>query len=236
MIKSSILQSKMADQEIMKIFSSLTTLLTAIILLALQLMVIPPVISHADETAPNSPFASTLESWIGQNIKEHLERKANIAHGFNLTVLDQLLVKAEEGGRVKVIKVKKNGGGDFDNVTAAVDSVPLENKQRVVIWIGGGEYFEKILINRTKDFVTFYGEPTDMPKIVFNGTAAEFGTLNSATVAVESDYFVAANIAFVVTVSFIYNKFSHYIIMTSSVIYKVSSVVLIKHMHNGIVP
>ncbi|XP_039014378.1 putative pectinesterase 63 [Hibiscus syriacus] len=84
---------------------------------------------------------------------------------------------------------------DFDNVTAAVDSIPLWNMQRVVIWIGGGYYF-KITINRTKNFVTFFGDPLDMPKIEFNGTAVEFVTLNSATVVVDSDYFVAVNIAF----------------------------------------
>ncbi|KAE8731991.1 Pectinesterase 1 [Hibiscus syriacus] len=52
-------------------------------------------------------------------------------------------------------------------------------------------HFEKITINRTKNFVTFFGDPLDMPKIEFNGTAVEFVTLNSATVVVDSDYFVA---------------------------------------------
>ncbi|XP_022728870.1 putative pectinesterase 63 [Durio zibethinus] len=187
MMKSSILRSKIAEE--MKSFSFLTTLLPT--LLALQSTVIP----HANEPA-SLPVAPTLESWIARNMKEHQERKANIANGFNRTVLDQLLVKADDGS-VKVIKVKKNGSGDFDTVTAAVDSIPLENMKRLVVWIGGGEYFEKITINRTKNFVTFYGDPMDMPKIVFNGTAADFGTVNSATVAVESDYFMAVNIAFV---------------------------------------
>ncbi|XVF88949.1 hypothetical protein PTKIN_Ptkin19aG0092400 [Pterospermum kingtungense] len=172
----------------MKSFSSLTTLVIA--MLALQL--IPTVISHV----------STLESWISQNMKEHLEMKANIAHSFNLTVLDQLLVKAEEGG-VKVIKVKKDSGGDFDKVASAVDNIPLENNQRAVIWIDGGEKFEKITIDRTKNLVTLCGDPTEIPKIVFNGRTVEFDTLNSATVVMESDYFAVVNIAFVVTVSFI---------------------------------
>ncbi|XVF35187.1 hypothetical protein REPUB_Repub18cG0123700 [Reevesia pubescens] len=173
-------------------FSFLTSVFT--ILLVLQ--IIPTVISHAYEPSPSPLAASTLDSWIGQNMKEHQERKANIANGFNSAVLDEFLVKAEEGG-VKVIKVEKNGSGDFETVTAAMNSIPLDNMQRVVVWIGGGEYFEKITITRTKNFVTFYGDPMDMPKIVFNGTAAEFGTVKSATVAVESDYFMAVNIAFV---------------------------------------
>ncbi|KAJ0078868.1 hypothetical protein Patl1_23804 [Pistacia atlantica] len=41
------------------------------------------------------------------------------------------------------------------------------------------------------------GDPKGMPKIVFDGTAAKYGTVDSATVAVESDYFVAVNIEFV---------------------------------------
>ncbi|OMO86366.1 Pectinesterase, catalytic [Corchorus olitorius] len=173
-------------------FTFFTTLLTT--LLALQL--IPTVISHNNAGAP-APYISPLDMWIAHNIKEHEERKPNIAHGpFNRTVLDKALIQAEEGG-IKLIKVKKDGGGDFDTLTAAVDSIPFHNKQRVVVWIGGGEYFEKIAINQTKDFVLFYGEPSDMPKIVYNGTAAEFGTVNSATVVVESDYFIAVNIIFV---------------------------------------
>jgi pectinesterase len=38
----------------------------------------------------------------------------------------------------------------------------------------------------------------DIPRIVFNGTASQYGTIYSATVAVESDYFMAVNVAFVV--------------------------------------
>ncbi|KAE8658016.1 putative pectinesterase 63 [Hibiscus syriacus] len=170
--------------------------LTTVSTTSLVLELVPGVTFGPNYTSP-SPVAPTLESWIAANMKELQERQANnIADAlFNGTVLDYVLVNAEERG-FKLIIVNKNGTGDFDNVTAAVDSIPLWNMQRVVIWIGGGYYFEKITINRTKNFVTLFGDPLDMPKIVFNGTAAEFGTLNSATVAVDSDYFVAVNIAF----------------------------------------
>ncbi|XVE97843.1 hypothetical protein REPUB_Repub03eG0053600 [Reevesia pubescens] len=65
--------------------------------------------------------------------------KANIANDFNCTVLDDLLVKADDGG-IKVIKVKKKGSRDFDTMIAAVDSIPLENMEK-----GGGEYFCDVL-------------------------------------------------------------------------------------------
>lgn len=144
--------------------------------------------------------ASKLEAWIGENMREFTERKAQLAQGKNDTVVDHVLAAAEDGFRV--ITVRKDGRGDFKTITDAVKSIPSGNTRRVVVKIGGGEYWEKITVERSKDFVTFFGDPFDMPKIVFNGTALHFGTVNSATVAVESDYFVAANVAFVVTFPF----------------------------------
>ena len=144
--------------------------------------------------------ASKLEAWIGENMREFTERKAQLAQGKNDTVVDHVVAAAEDGFRV--ITVRKDGRGDFKTVTDAVKSIPSGNTRRVVVKIGGGEYWEKITVERSKDFVTFFGDPFDMPKIVFNGTALHFGTVNSATVAVESDYFVAANVAFVVTFPF----------------------------------
>ena len=38
-----------------------------------------------------------------------------------------------------------------------------------------------------------------MPKLSFDGTAAEFGTVDSATLIVESDYFMAVNIIVIVS-------------------------------------
>lgn len=140
--------------------------------------------------------SSRLDSWIKQNMKEFNERKALLDKGFRRSVLDEELVKAEDAG-VKLITVKQQGGGDFTTITEAINSISMENKRRVVVWIGGGYYWEKVTLNVTKDFVTFYGDPNDMPKIVFNGTAAVYGTFRSATVTVESDYFVAVNVIFV---------------------------------------
>ncbi|KAA8539734.1 hypothetical protein F0562_026426 [Nyssa sinensis] len=49
-----------------------------------------------------------------------------------------------------------------------------------------------------KPFVTFYGATYAMPTLVFSGTAAQYGTIDSATLTVFSDYFTAINIAIVV--------------------------------------
>ncbi|KAK9149270.1 hypothetical protein Scep_008027 [Stephania cephalantha] len=108
--------------------------------------------------------------------------------------LDPALVAAEKD--VKVIKVRKDGSGDFKTVTDAIESVPSGNTKRTIIWIGAGEYREKITVGRDKPFVTFYGPKLNKPVLVYDGTAEKYGTVNSATVIVESDYFMAANIIF----------------------------------------
>ncbi|KAJ0092076.1 hypothetical protein Patl1_26385 [Pistacia atlantica] len=137
--------------------------------------------------------SSKLDAWIGQNVKQFVETKS--LDDEKGSILDDVLATAEAG--LKVITVKKDGSGDFKTVTDAVKSIPSGNTKRTVIKIGGGEYREKITIDKSKTFITFLGDPKGMPKIVFDGTAAKYGTVDSATVAVESDYFVAINIAFV---------------------------------------
>ncbi|XP_060961782.1 putative pectinesterase 63 isoform X1 [Cannabis sativa] len=132
--------------------------------------------------------SSKLDSWIDHNMRAHEQGKNDHA-------LDKVLADAEKAS--KVIKVRKDGSGDFKTITDAVKSIPSGNKGRVIVWIGPGVYHEHITVDRTKPFVTFYGDAAKVPVITFDGTAAKFGTWNSATVAIESNYFVAANIQFV---------------------------------------
>jgi pectinesterase len=124
-------------------------------------------------------------------------------------LLDDHLKAAEVDGAVRVVRVRKDGTGDFKTITDAVNSIPSGNMRRVVVWIGMGEYREKITVDMSKRFVTFYGERNGnendlMPIITYHATALHYGTLDSATVAVDADYFVAVNVAFVVT-TFIFN-------------------------------
>lgn len=139
---------------------------------------------------------SQLDEWIAHNMKDYLERKASKNATQAEFKFDRQLAKAED--TVRIVTVRKDGKGHFKTVADAVNSIPDGNTRRVVVWIGGGEYREKITINRSKPFVTFYGDKRNMPTIAFDGTALKYGTVYSATVAVESDYFVAVNIAFVV--------------------------------------
>ncbi|KAM2621491.1 hypothetical protein TB2_026235 [Malus domestica] len=137
------------------------------------------------------PNFSQLDSWIAHNMKDYANRKATQA----TLRFDAQLLSAEE--IVRIITVRKDGTGQFRTVTDAVNSIPSGNTRRVVVFIGGGVYTEKVLVDASKPFVTFYGDQNDVPSITFDGTALKYGTWNSSTVAVESDYFVAVNIAFV---------------------------------------
>ncbi|KAI4367906.1 hypothetical protein MLD38_016532 [Melastoma candidum] len=122
-------------------------------------------------------------AWFTKNVKPYMARKGTI---------DPNLEFAEAGAMI--IKVRKQGKGDFNTITAAVNSIPAGNNKRVIIWIGGGVYKEKVKIDRTKPFVTFYAAPNSGAKLTFAGTAKTYGTVDSATLIVESDYFMAVNL------------------------------------------
>lgn len=162
---------------------------TASFLATLLVLRLLPTVVSVPITVPSE--TSKLDAWIKSNMKQYKDVSATKS-------IDNALLIAEDKANVKVIRVKKDGTGDFKTVTAAVNSVPSGNTKRVIIKIGGGDYREKIKIDRSKPFITFYGESGDMPRISYDGTAKEYGTWDCATVVVESNYFMAVNIAFVV--------------------------------------
>ena len=142
----------------------------------------------SDDSTPIAPAdMSQLDNWFKSIVKPYTQRTDS---------LDPALVAAEKGARV--IKVSKTGGGNFNTVSDAIKSIPSGNKKRVLVHIGPGVYNERIRIDWTKPFVTLYGSPANMPTLTSSGTAAKYGTDDSATVVVESNYFVAANIILVV--------------------------------------
>ncbi|XP_030490751.2 putative pectinesterase 63 [Cannabis sativa] len=163
----------------------------SLVILAVQL--ITPILAKPNLIPSDE---SKLDDWIDHNMKAYEKDKGNVSETINNKVtLDKVLTAAENA--VKIVKVRKDGMGDFKTITDAVKSIPSGNTGRVIVWIGGGVYRERITVDRSKSFVTFYGDEDNVPVITFDGTAQKFGTWNSATVAVESHYFVAANIAFV---------------------------------------
>ncbi|KAF5931469.1 hypothetical protein HYC85_032342 [Camellia sinensis] len=118
-------------------------------------------------------------------------------------VLDTKLRNAEMN---KVtINVSQDGAGNFKTIREAIGSIPLHNTRRVIVFIKPGVYREKIAVPRTLPFVTFIGESSgsDQPTITGNDTASVTGidgrplkTFQSATVAIDANYFVAVNMKF----------------------------------------
>ncbi|XP_010262227.1 PREDICTED: putative pectinesterase 63 [Nelumbo nucifera] len=151
-----------------------------------MLIVLAPIVFSQDQEPENtSNDPTSFDNWIENSMKTFYERKDQIRQGEDV-VLDDALAQAEKSS--KVIKVRKDGTGDFKTVADAIASIPSGNKQRIILWIGPGEYAEKITVDKSKPFLTFYGSPENMPILSSHGA--------SASVTVESDYFMAANIIF----------------------------------------
>jgi len=106
-------------------------------------------------------------------------------------------------GKSKKITVSKSGKDDFTTINAALDSVAEHSKHRTVIHIRAGVYEEKIVINASKPYITFRGDGQDKTIIQWGDKAGDFDdedqllkTYKSATVGVNSQYFIAENIQF----------------------------------------
>jgi pectinesterase len=105
----------------------------------------------------------------------------------------------------KDITVTSDGSGDFTTVQAAVDAVPANNSERVVIHIKPGTYKEKLVIGADKPFVTFKGEgdkPDDVV-LTYDWSAnhagpdgQKVGTSGSYSTRVAGHDFVAENVTF----------------------------------------
>lgn len=151
------------------------------------------------------------DGWISWNLKNHRKKvdlyssmsvDETIQSGRNV---DRKLRKAEMY-RVN-ITVSQDGDGDFSTINEAIATIPTYNSRRVVVMIKPGVYREKIHIPRTMWFVTFVGDEANPPTITGNDTASVTGkdgirlnTFQSATVAVDANYFIAINIKFQVII------------------------------------
>ncbi|CAH1430744.1 unnamed protein product [Lactuca virosa] len=152
-----------------------------LIILNIILIILPSTIS--DDSIPIPQERSQVKKWFKENVKPLQARKAT---------LDPDLVAAEK--KPRIIRVMKKGGGDFTTICDAVKTIPLKNTKRVIVFIGPGEYVEKIKMEREMKFVTLMGDPDNMPTLIFNGNAATYTTVESGTLTVDGDYFVAANL------------------------------------------
>ena len=167
--------------------ASLVALFGAVLVTILVLLV-PKVVSDDFDSIPSDK--SQLSAWFDKNVALASVRKD----------LDPALAMAESKPP-RIVYVKQDGSGDFKTISEAIKSVPRSNPCRVIISIAGGNYFEKLLVDRYQTFVTLYGDPNDVPVISYNGDAKTYGTTNSGTLTVEAtaDYFMAVNLNIVVS-------------------------------------
>jgi PelA/Pel-15E family pectate lyase len=97
----------------------------------------------------------------------------------------------------KEIVVAADGSGDFRTVQQAVDHVPDNNSQRIVIHIKAGVYREQIRVSSGKRYVTFRGDDPRKTILTYRISALEAGNTRLAfSTFVNADEFRAENITF----------------------------------------
>jgi PelA/Pel-15E family pectate lyase len=95
------------------------------------------------------------------------------------------------------ITVAADGSGDVRTVQEAVDKVPQNNRQRTVIRIKAGTYFEQIRVPANKPYISFIGESAGNTKLTFNlSNKAAGSTSASYSVYIGGHDFYAENITF----------------------------------------
>jgi pectinesterase len=94
------------------------------------------------------------------------------------------------------ITVAKDGSGDFNTITSAIESLPMFNYERIVIYIKNGIYNEKFRINQ--DFVTLKGENRDSTIIEYNQLRSDWAknedTIGPAVINIFADDIILDNL------------------------------------------
>ncbi|WP_198663172.1 pectate lyase [Paraliobacillus zengyii] len=101
------------------------------------------------------------------------------------------------------ITVAQDGSGDYDTVQSAIDAVPSNNSQTVMIYVKNGTYKEVITVPANKPFITLIGEDEKETVITYdnyagrdNGVGGTLGTSGSASAYLRADDLIVENITF----------------------------------------
>ena len=92
------------------------------------------------------------------------------------------------------LTVDANGGGDFSTVQGAIDFVPENNTQRVVIRVRRAAYTEIVYVNSRKPFITVEGQDRNGTVIQYANNNNFNGGLFRAMFGVDASDFVLQNI------------------------------------------
>ncbi|KAG7549873.1 Pectin lyase fold/virulence factor [Arabidopsis thaliana x Arabidopsis arenosa] len=137
----------------------------------------------ATDTDPIPENRAQIPQWFKANVKPYSQRKGT---------LDPALESAEAARQI--ITVNQKGGANFKTINEAIQSIPTGNKNRVIIKLAPGVYNEKVTIDIARPFVTLLGQPGAETVLTYHGTAAKYGTVESATLIVWAEYFLAAHL------------------------------------------
>ncbi|ESQ42888.1 hypothetical protein EUTSA_v10013811mg [Eutrema salsugineum] len=151
-------------------------------------------------------------SWEDLRVVEDVEtkRSSSIKVNNNNWLISNANANAKATNASRVIVVDKKGRGDSVTVQGAVDMVPDSNSQRVKIFILPGIYREKVIVPRTKPYISFIGNESYAAETVISWSdkasdrdskGGELGTYRCASVTIESDFFCATAITFENTVT-----------------------------------
>ncbi|KAJ0078976.1 hypothetical protein Patl1_22340 [Pistacia atlantica] len=95
------------------------------------------------------------------------------------------------------IVVAKDGSGNFTTINEAINFIPDKTKNGTIVYIKEGVYEEKVFLNKSYTHVIMVGDGAEKTRITgslnfVDGTP----TVQTATVTVLGDYFMAKNIGF----------------------------------------
>ena len=85
-----------------------------------------------------------------------------------LTVLLSVWLAGSVLAQKQRITVAPDGSGDYRTVQAALNAVPTNNKNRIVIFIKKGVYKEKLKLDSTQHFVTLIGEDKNATVLTYD--------------------------------------------------------------------
>ncbi|PPD91839.1 hypothetical protein GOBAR_DD11246 [Gossypium barbadense] len=95
------------------------------------------------------------------------------------------------------IVVAKDGSGNFNTIKDAMSCIPLNAQKHFVIYIKEGTYEENLIFSYNMTNVALIGDGKEKTRITGHLNAADgINTFNTATVAVNGDFFFAKNIGF----------------------------------------
>lgn len=124
--------------------------------------------------------------------------------GVDIKAKAKVLVLPKIVDGVTPIVVSADGNGDFKTMGEALNSIPINNAQRRVIFVKRGTYKEKLTIDRS--YVTVVGEDPDSTILTYDAKpndigpdGKELGTYNDFSVKITGHDFSARDISFQTT-------------------------------------